>query len=738
MSAERPNLSVLAERLGIASSYWDLVGRARPTSDATREALVAAMHFDGSDEAAAERALDELARAEAESLVDPVLVWREYEEVVPSLPLRLPPSSGALDFEIEVRTEDGALHRAEGRLDPDAPRVVLPVRPPIGYHELCVRISGPGVLREGRQHFIMAPRTVCTVQERLGDARVFGFWTNLYSVRSARNWGFGDLGDLQALMRWCGSVGGAFVGSNPLHAIPNRGLAITPYSPSSRLYRNVLYLDALAVPEWDASPAARARFADPVFTARIAKLRGAGTIDHGAVLDLKMPVLRDLFATFCARRVAGVYPRSAAFDAYRQREGERLRDFATWEALAAHFAVAPEQPATAWRRWPHAYQRPDTAAVAAFRREHAGEIEFRCWLQFEVAEQLEQVAASGRDAGLAIGLYQDLAVGCADDSADTWMAPSLFASGVAVGAPPDDYAPDGQNWGFPPLDPHAIRADGYRFFSALLRASFASAGALRIDHAMGLQRLFWIPAGRPGGDGTYVSYRHDEVLGVLALESRRHAALVIAEDLGTVPPEFPPLLVDWGMLSSSVLYFERDGALPRSAQSISARALATVETHDLVPLAGFAAGRDLRIRRAALQIPDDAALEGALAERAGDHAAWLARLREEGCLAAEGEPDAAALAGAFHAFLARTPAPLVAASLDDLAGETEPVNVPGVSVEQHRSWSRRMSVSLERLPETATAQAVLAALEVRADHSLTKAAASIPRVCVEAGGDIDP
>ncbi len=714
MSAERPNLRALAERLGIASSYWDLVGRARPTSDATREALALSMHFDGSDEATAARALQGLASVEADSLIDPVLVWREYEAVVPSLPLRLSPSPNALDFEIEVRTEDGALHRAEGRLDPDLRRVTLPVRPPIGYHELFVRVAGPGVLREGRQRFIMAPRTACTLQERLGDARVFGLWTNLYSIRSARNWGFGDFGDLRALMRWCGSVGGAFVGSNPLHAIPNRGLAITPYSPSSRLYHNVLYLDLLAVPEWEASTAARARFADPVFAARIAALRGADTIDHGAVLDAKLPVLRDLFATFCAQRASGATARSAAFDAYRRREGERLTGFATWEALAAHFTLRPEQPATAWRRWPRAYQSPDTAAVAAFRREHADAIEFRAWLQFEVSEQLAGVAASGRDAGLAIGLYQDLAVGCADDSADTWMAPSLFATGAAVGAPPDDYAPEGQNWGFPPLDPHALRADGYRFFSAVLRASFACAGALRIDHAMGLLRLFWIPAGRPGSEGTYVSYRHDELLGVLALESRRHAALVIAEDLGTVPAEFPPLLVDWGILSSSVLYFERDGALPRSAQRISARALATVETHDLVPLAGFAAGRDLRIRRAAGQIGDDAALLGALAERASDHAAWLARLREEGCLAPEAEPDAVALAGAFHAFLARTAAPLVGASLDDLAGETEPVNVPGVSVEQHRSWSRRMSVSLERLPETATARAVLAALEDRA------------------------
>lgn len=715
MSAERPRLAELAERLGIAASYWDLVGNARPSSDATREALVAAMGFDASDEAAAARALDALAREAAERLVDPVLVWREYEDAVPSLPVNLAGAAAPSDYEIEVRTEDGALHRSVGRVDPAAPRIALPLRPQAGYHDLSVRVAAAGAVREGRQRFIMAPRTAYTTHERIGAARVFGFWTNLYSVRSAQNQGFGDFGDLAALLRSCAAAGGAFVGVNPLHAIPDRGLAITPYSPSSRLYRNVLYLDVTAVPEWNACPAARARVA----ASQLAALRAADVIDHGAVLDAKLPALADLFATFRAQRDAGSNARSMAFAAFVELEGQRLRDFATWEVLAEHFAQAPDRPATAWRTWPIAYQRPDGAEVAAFRAAHAVDIEFRMWLQFELAEQLARASAAGRDAGLAIGLYQDLAVGSAGDSADTWMAPALFAKGASVGAPPDDYAADGQNWGFPPLDPHALRADGYRFFAAMLRANFASAGALRIDHAMGLLRLFWIPEGRPGSAGTYVRYRADELFGVLALESRRHAALVIAEDLGTVPDEFRPLLVDWGILSSSVLYFERDGNLPRPAQRISARALATVETHDLVPLAGFASGRDLAIRRAVGQIADDAALENALTERRAEYGAWLARLREEGLLPAEGDVDAVALAGAVHAFLARTPAPLVGVSLDDLAGESEPINVPGVPVEQHRSWSRRMSVDRDAILATPAAKAALAALASERSSSVS-------------------
>ncbi|HSJ98501.1 MAG TPA: 4-alpha-glucanotransferase, partial [Myxococcota bacterium] len=338
---------------------------------------------------------------------------------------------------------------------------------------------------------------------------------------------------------------------------------------------------------------------------------------------------------------------------------------------------------------------------------------FRAWLQFELERQLAAAAERGRAAGLAIGVYQDLAVGSASDSADTWMAQGLFARGATVGAPPDDYAPDGQNWGLPPLDPHRLRADGYRHWSRLLRAGFAHAGALRIDHAMGMMRLFWIPEGRPGSEGTYVHARSDEMLGVLALESRRAGALVIAEDLGTVPPEFREELAEWAVLSSAVAYFERDDGVFRPAAAYPPRALATVQTHDLVPLAGHRDGADLRIRRSVGQIPDDAALAEALAEREREHAALLARLREEGLLPAGAEPSPAELCVAVHAFLASTPSALVAASLDDLAGEAEPVNVPGVPVDRHRSWSRRMTVSLEALRSDPLAAAVLAALRAR-------------------------
>lgn len=714
MSLERPHLRALAERLGITSAYWDLTGRERSTSDATREALLAAMRVDAASEAAAERALAALGALATARWLDPVLVWREYAGAVPAVPVRVPAGADTGSWRLELREEGGARHAAEGRLPLPGARdnegrvlLALPVSPPHGHHELCLAVEGPGLAVRAAQRFVMAPRTLLGVEERTGGPRAFGISTNLYTVRSGTDQGFGDLSDLGALLEWCGERGGAFVGVNPLHAIPSRGLAITPYSPSSRLFRNVLYLDVEAVPELADCEAARARLAEPAFRAALARLRASAVIDHDAVLDAKLAVLEPLFAAFRAGGAAA--PRAAAFAAYRAREGETLEDFATWEVLAETLG-APGPPATDWSAWPARYRDPRGAAVAAFRSERAEAIAFRAWLQFELDEQLARAAARGRAAGLSIGVYQDLAVGSAPDSADTWMAQDCYARGVAVGAPPDDYAPDGQNWGFPPLDPHRLRADGYRSWSRLLRANLAHAGALRIDHAMGMMRLFWIPAGRPGHEGAYVHYPVEEMLGVLALESRRAGALVIAEDLGTVPPAFRERLADWQVLSSAVVYFERDGGAYRPAAAYPPRALATVETHDLVPLAGHAAGKDLAIRRRVGQLADDDALAAARAARAAEHEALLARLREEGLLDGEGEPPYAALCVAVHAFLARTPSALVAASLDDLAAETEPVNVPGVPIEQHRSWSRRMARPLEVLRDDPLAAAVLAAL----------------------------
>jgi 4-alpha-glucanotransferase len=704
VSAARPELRALAARLGILPVYRDTAGRDRETSDETRERLLRALGHDAPDEASARRISGELAREDAARLVEPVLVYREWERGRPALVVSRRALRGARDFSLRLVREDGGTATAQGRLDAaaaseagDALHLPLPGPVPHGYHEVAIEVGGEGGTRRAVQRVILAPRTTLPAEDVIGGGRAFGVLANLYAVRGAGGFGHGHFGDLAALARFAGAAGGDFVGVNPLHATVNHGLAFAPYSPTSRLYRNLLYLDPEAVPELAECAEARRLLGDPTLRRRRDALRAASHIDHQAVQQALLPVLRALHACVTARGAAGG-ERADAYAAYRRREGASLDDFATFEWLCRHLAPAGAAPACAWWEWPEAYRNPRAKAVAELRRRHESEIDFFRWCQFELDRQLAAAAASARDAGCRIGLYQDLALGAARASADTWMEQRAFALGASIGAPPDAYAPEGQDWGLPPLHPQHLREDGYRFFARVLRAAFAHAGALRLDHAMSLVRLFWIPGGRPGSEGAYVAYRADELFGVLALESRRQRALVIAEDLGTLPPEMPGLLHEWGLLRSAVTRFERgaDGGF-QPARDYPRRALATLGTHDLPPLAGFLDGTDLELRRAAGAFAAGADLEAARAERRAEIDALTRRLREEGLLAEAADSSGAEIARAAHAFLARTPSLLVAASLDDLAGEREPVNLPGVPNERHRSWSRRMRDPLPAL-----------------------------------------
>jgi 4-alpha-glucanotransferase len=336
-------------------------------------------------------------------------------------------------------------------------------------------------------------------------------------------------------------------------------------------------------------------------------------------------------------------------------------------------------------------------------------------VQFELDRQLGLAAREAREAGLALGIYGDLALGSAAGGCDDWAQPELFRGEFSVGAPPDAYSSLGQDWSFPPLDPERLAGPGLESFRALLRAAFAHAGALRIDHVMGLARQFWIPRGRKPGEGAYVRYPAARLTEALAQESRRSHAVVVGEDLGNVPRGLQSRLARRGILSSRVLLFERGarGSF-RAAESYSPRALVTANTHDLPPLAGWLAGRDIELRRE-LALPSPEQARAARAERESAGAALLRRLARDGLLARdEAAPAPLRLLAAVNAFLCRTPAPLVGVSLDDLAGEREPVNVPGVPPDVHPSWTRRMRETPEAILAQPEARRALAALAPRA------------------------
>jgi 4-alpha-glucanotransferase len=702
VSAARPHLRALAARAGIADDWLAGDGRRHFTSDATRERLLAALGHDAGSESAARAALEALDAREAARWLEPVRVAAAGSRAARALRVRV--GAGAphrVEWSLELLAEDGSTTRAAGTAAPRAGALELrlPGEPALGWHRLRLRLALGAERCEAEQRLVLAPARALELRERLGRRRGFGLWTHLYALRSRPDWGAGDLGELARLLDLAGAAGAAFVGIEPLHAT-----ALCPYAPVSRLYRDPLYLEIEAVPELPDCPEARARIAAPAFRAAREARHRAPRVDRAGVVAAKREVLALLHAAFAARQRGRPTPRGRAYAAWREREGRALGDFAAFQALA-------ELHGPDWRVWPEPLRDARSPAVLRFVAENAEAVDLHAWVQFELDRQLGACAARARAAGLALGILGDLAVGTAPGGADTWMFRDLFAHGASVGAPPDAFAPHGQDWATPPADPARLAADAYATFARLLRRAFTHCGALRVDHVMGLERLWWIPAGRPAHEGAYVAYPVDDLLGVLALESRRAGAVVVGEDLGTLPQGFPGRLARRGILSSRVLYFERRGAAFRPARDWSPRALAVANTHDLPPLAGYFAGADLALRRGLGEIASDAALARARRGRAADARALARRLSAERLLPRGARlPAPPALAAAVTAFLCRTPAPLVGIALDDLVGESEPLNLPGVSADRHPSWTRRLRVALEDLPSHPGVEAGLAAV----------------------------
>lgn len=687
----RTRLRELADRLGILPEYTDQTGRRSVrTSDASREALLSAMGFDAPTEDAARGWLAELDHEERETIVAPVRVVERDDPAATRVRVRLPAGVRGAEVELTLREESGHVWRVKAKVRRNA-TLVLPTRPLYGYHQLTARVQDATSEWSAEQSLIVVPSSCITPEMLLRRKKCLGIVASLYSLRRERDWGIGDLSTLTLLVEWAAARGASFVGINPLHALFNRGWDISPYSPVSRLFRNHLYIDVECVPEWAQSETARALPESTKLRKALTDLRAAKHVDYDRVIALKERVLTELHRTFRDRAAASGRHRAREFAEFVRLRDPELSRFATWMAIAENAGTAD------WRSWPTSLRDSQSATVRAFQQAHADRIDFYRWLQFEMHRQLGDVAQRARVLGMEIGVYQDLAIGSSRGGSDTWSYPELFLTGASVGAPPDPYSWTGQDWGLPAIDPRALRQQRYRYWMQLLRGAFEHTGALRIDHVMGLFRSFWIPDGGTGEDGAYVRFPARDLLGILALESVRHDAIVVGEDLGTVPKEVPPALQKWGILSSKVMHFEHDKRGFKPASRYPRLALATADTHDMPTLAGYWSESDIELRAKVGLLRTPAEVRAAKRARAADKKALLRLVRLAPPPHYEDKHFPRKLTGAVHGFLCSTPSALVGLSLDDLIGEVDPVNVPGAGLDKYPSWSRRTRMTIEEI-----------------------------------------
>ncbi|SJM56635.1 4-alpha-glucanotransferase [Gulosibacter sp. 10] len=690
-------LAQLAQRYGIAAEYHDWQGQHVEVAPEVLRAVLAALDVDTSTPEAAEAALRAAEERPWRRTLPPTTVARQGRETdvlvhVPhgrgvSLEIVLEPGAdaalGAPPAAVQVE-HDAAPREIDGALVGEA-RFRLPDTLPLGWHELVAHIAedpaedasaegGRSRRRRGgqenRSRLIVAPEA-----QSVGvEDPAWGIMAQLYQARSDGSWGIGDLRDLQTVGRWGAERDADFVLVNPFHAAAvTTPIEPSPYLPTSRRFADPSLIsigDVIAEFELGLDEASANRIAELASYGRA--LNRVDKIDRDASWLAKREALT---ICFDAMRRSG-HPGWRDFGFFCEEEGQSLIDFATWCSLC-------EQHGGDWHEWPEGLRTPQSPEVDAFRQEHSDRVEFYCWVQFVLRGQTLRTQERLREAGMTIGVMHDLAVGVHPHGADAWSLDESLARGVSVGAPPDQYNQLGQNWSQPPLRPDTLERDGYEPLREVLRASFIGAGALRIDHILGMFRQWWIPEGLGPEQGTYVTYDHEAMIGVLLLEAHRAGALVIGEDLGTVSELTREVMAERDVYGTQVMWFERgeDGA-PREPRDYRVECLATVTTHDLPPTGGFLelAHIDLRER---LGLLAESADEVRVEEEAL-LAAYRDRLREADLVGEN--PTTEELVIALHEFMAASVSKLFGVALADLAGDRRAINQPGTSSE-YPNWS---------------------------------------------------
>ena len=703
---------------GIEPYFWDIWGRKHEIAREAKQALLRARGVAAGSAAELDQSLARRARAEWERFVPPALVVTVAAET--ELPLNVPADCPHPVARVSIRREDGSEAAYELRLA-DLPESAsaeidgrtwvrkvahLEVALPLGYHR--VRVSIGGVDAETR--YIVTPERAWNDHLPARGRRAAGVAVGLYGVRSEHNWGCGDFRDLLGVIDWvAGDLEASFVSLNPLHAIHNRRpFNTSPYLPNCIYYQNFIYLDIEGMEDFLHSTCARRLRDSAAIEAEIRRLREVPFVEYEGVAALKLRFLKLAFVQFLREWRAGS-PRAVQFREFCEREGDLLQKFAVYCALD-EWLHRRDPNVWIWPEWPPQYREPDSDATRTFQQKHWRSVMFYQYLQWQIGLQLHRAQQRARTRKMSIGLYHDLALATDRFGSDLWAHRPFFVSGCRVGSPPDDFALEGQDWGFPPPNAEVHRANGYRLFAETIRRNARYGGALRMDHVMRLFRLYWIPDGSDAAHGAYVKEVSLDLLRILALESVRNRVLIVGEDLGTVDPAIRETLEQFGVLSYRLFYFEKDAQGEfRRYREYPRQALVSSTTHDLPTLAGMWAGADLDARRAAGML-DQAAFDAQSRTRLLEKQKMLDMLFELELMPADlprGAKDYPALSGELHngivGFLALTPSQLLAINQEDLTKELDQQNLPGTTW-QSPNWGRKMRFSLEQLRDDSEAR----------------------------------
>ncbi len=683
MALSHPALAQLAALYGIDTEFWDWKGRHVEIGDDTVIAVLKALDVDAATPELAQAAVEAYHRRGWQRALPPCVVMEQDHDHV--VHVHVPAGQPC---HVYVRLEEGGWVDAE-QVSNDVPdREVdgtwlgeasfrLPSGMPLGYHRLVLWTEQ----REVESSLIVTPSWL-GFPHRMADKRVWGYATQLYSVCSRDSWGIGDLVDLADLATWAATQQFAsYVLINPLGAAePVPPMEPSPYLPSSRRYVNPIYIRPEAIPEF-ARLKGRQRKAVAALRRDLAERLGAtDAIRRDQVWEAKRGVLRQVFD------VGRPWARQMAFEDFVRREGRPLRDYATWCALT-------ETHGRGWRTWPEELRRPTSPEVGWFAAAHADLVQFHMWLQWIADTQLSNAQQVAVDTGMAVGIVSDLAVGVSATGSETWSLQSVFASGVTVGAPPDPYNQAGQDWGQPPWRPDRLADLAYAPFRAMVAGVLRHSGGVRVDHIIGLFRLWWIPEGHGPQQGAYVRYDHTAMVGILALEAYRAGALVVGEDLGTVEPWARDYLRRRGILGTSILWFENghDGR-PLPPEAWREYCMASVTTHDLPPSAGYLAHDHVRLR-ASLGLLTES-LDSEIEADAREQSAVVGMLEERGLLTPDdgvgedGDDEPRTVEDvvlALHRFLRLTPSRVLCAALTDAVGDRRAQNQPG-TVDEYPNW----------------------------------------------------